>query len=58
MATPIDTIISVFENKAAELREKAQEEEPSTEGEAYLSGKSDGYRAAADFLKDLQKMFN
>lgn len=57
MTTPIDTIISVFENKAAELREKAQEE-PSTEGEAYLCGKCDGYWAAADFLKDLRRLFN
>ena len=58
MATPIDTIISVFENKAAELHAKAQEAVPLTENEAYLSGKSDGYRAAADFLKDLKKLFS
>lgn len=56
MTTPIDTIISVFEERAAELRKKGQNEAPSLTQEAYLKGKADGYRAAATFLKDLQKM--
>ena len=58
MATPIDTIISVFENKATELRKRGQDEAPSLTQEAYLKGKADGYRDAATFLKDLQKLFN
>ena len=57
MTTPIDTIISVFENKAKEIK-YLLDEGLLQRDKIYSLGKADGYQEAANFLKDLQKLFN
>lgn len=58
MTTPIDTIITHFETKAREVRERSHKEGLAHESKIHLQGKADGYEAAANFLKDLKKLFN
>lgn len=56
--TPVEAIITHFETEAREARERSFKEGLAHESKIHLQGKADGYQAAADFLKNLQKLFN
>ena len=56
--TPIEAIIAHYEIKARDLYEAAKKTEPDSNEEGYAIGKANGFQEAANFLKDLQKLFN
>lgn len=56
--TPIDTIILHYEKTANEIKEQANTKNANSLEYAKLSGKAEGFEAAATFLKNLQKLFS
>lgn len=56
--TPIDTIILHYETAAKEIKEQANTKNANSLEYAKLSGKAEGFEAAATFLKNLQKLFS
>lgn len=55
--SPVETIIKHYEAEAASAGASVEECE-SVENKEYFRGKRDGFKEAAQFLKNLQKLFN